>query len=315
MPVGRMDRGARADGALRPPTTDEPGDGKGAGRPVAGAAPADATDRGPGRSRSGAGPLSGWTVAVTRAAAQAGELARLLADAGASVLEVPLIRVEAPADDAPLRAAVRELGAFDWVVFTSANGVQGFWAALEQEGLDAAAIGAARIACIGPGTAGALERRGVRPDLIPHAYVAEALLDALERTGELAGKRVLLPRAATGRPILSDGLRARGAEVVEVETHRTVPDTTRAAELRAWLTADAIDVLTFTSPSTVAGFVASVGTGTGKALVAVIGPVTAAAARSAGLPVDVEAGDHTAGGLVEALVRRALQERRGGERV
>jgi len=263
----------------------------------------------------GGRPLSGWTVAVTRAAAQAGDLARLLAGHGASVLEVPLIRVEPPIDDAPLRAAIRELAAFDWVVFTSANGVEGFWAALQREAFDASALGATRTACIGPGTAAALARRGIRPDLVPGSYVAEALLDALGRTGDLAGKRILLPRAATGRPVLPDGLRARGAEVVEVETHRTVPDAARAAELRSWIAADALDAVTFTSPSTVESFVDSIGTATGRALVAVIGPVTAAAARAAGLPVHVEATDHTAEGLVGALVRRALQERRDDGRV
>lgn len=259
-------------------------------------------------------PLVGWTVVVTRAAAQAGDLARLLSDRGASVREVPLIRVEAPADDAPLRAAIRDLASFDWVVFTSANGVERFWAALERESLDAKALGAARIACIGPGTAAALARRGLRPDLVPDAYVAEALLEALEQAGELAGRRILLPRAA-GRPVLPDGLRDRGAEVVEVEAYRTVPETARAAELRSWLAASAIDAVTFTSPSTVASFVDSVGAETGRALVAVIGPVTAEAARRAGLPVHVQATDHTMLGLAEALARRALQERQGGGRV
>jgi len=264
--------------------------------------------------RPEARPLFGWTVVVTRTAAQAGDLARLLDERGASVLEVPLIRVEAPVDDAPLRAAIRGLAAFDWVVFTSANGVEWFWTALEHESLDARAFGAARIACIGPGTAAALARRGIRPDLVPDAYVGEALLDALERAGELSGKRILLPRAA-GRPVLPDGLRARGAEVVEVEAYRTVPETAGAAALRSWIAADAIDALTFTSPSAVASFADSVGTETGRALVAVIGPVTAEAARTAGLPVHVEATDHTMLGLAEALARRALQERPAGRRV
>jgi len=267
-----------------------------------------------GGQRPEARPLLGWTVVVTRAAAQAGDLARLLNDRGASVREVPLIRLEPPDDDAPLRAAVGSLGSFDWVVFTSANGVEWFWATLERESLDASAFGAARIACIGPGTAAALARRGIRPDLVPDAHVAEALLEALEQAGELSGTRILLPRAA-GRPVLPDGLRARGAEVVEVEAYRTVPETARAAELRSWLAADAIDALTFTSPSTVVTFVDSVGAETGRALVAVIGPVTADAARTAGLPVHIEATDHTMLGLAEALARHALQERRGGGRV
>src|SRR5690606_36039354 len=169
-------------------------------------------------------PLFGWTVVVTRAAAQADDLARLLDERGAAVLEVPLIRVEAPADAAPLRSAIRDLATFDWIVFTSANGVDWVWTALEREALDSRALRAARVACIGPGTAAALARRGIRPDLVPDAYVAEALLDALDRAAELPATRILLPRAARGRPVLPDGLRARGAEVLEVETYRTVPE-------------------------------------------------------------------------------------------
>lgn len=260
-------------------------------------------------------PLFGWTVVVTRTREQAGDLVRLLEDRGATVWDSPLIRVEPPADGAPLRAAVRSLATFDWVVFTSANGVTRFWEALEREALDARAFGAARVACIGPGTAAALARRGVRPDLVPEAYVAEALLDALARAGGVSGACILLPRAASGRPVLPEGLRALGAEVVEVEAYRTVPETAGAAELRSWLAAGRIDALTFTSPSTVASFVDSVGVETGRALVAAIGPVTADAARALGLPVHIVATEHTMAGLVEALAARAAEERRAGQRV
>jgi len=260
-------------------------------------------------------PLAGWTVAVMRAREQAGELVSLLEARGASVRVLPMIRIEPPADPGPLRQAVRSVGSFDWIVFLSANGVEGFWRELEAAGLDERAFAAARVACVGPGTAAALVRRGVEPALVPEEYVAEALLEALARADTLSGKRILLPRGAGGRAVLPEGLRVLGAEVAEVEAYRTVPETERAGELRELLGAGALDALVFTSPSTVDSFVRSVGPDPGRALVAAIGPVTARAAAAWGLAVHVCAEEHTVEGLVEALAARAAEERRRGRRV
>ena len=260
-------------------------------------------------------PLAGWTVAVMRAREQAGELVRLLEARGASVRVLPMIRIEPPADPEPLRRAVRSVGSFDWVVFLSVNGVEGFWRELDAAGLDAKAFAASRVACVGPGTAAALVRRGVEPAVVPEEYVAEALLEALARADTLLRKRVLLPRGAGGRPVLPEGLRALGAEVTEVEAYRTVPEAEHAGELRELLRAGAVDALVFTSPSTVDSFVRSVGADPGRALVAAIGPVTAQAAAARGLAVHVCAEEHSVTGLVEALASRAAEERRRGRRV
>lgn len=254
-------------------------------------------------------PLFGRRVVVTRARAQAADLVVALEDLGAEVDQFPMIRIVPPADPAPLRRAVEGLGGYDWIVFTSVNGVERFWEALEGEGLDARALGGVRVACVGPATAAALELRGVRADVVPTTAVGEAVVGAMEAAGaSLVGARVLLPLAAGARDVVERGLAAVGARADRVEAYRTVPDATGAERLREKLDASEVDVITFTSPSAVETFVASVGRDTGRAVIAVIGPVTAEAARKHGLPVDVEAAEHTTAGLVAALARHFGRE-------
>ena len=205
--------------------------------------------------------------------------------------------VEPPADAAPLRSAIRDLATFDWIVFTSANGVDWFWTALERESLDSPGASAPRGSrASAPGRPRPWPGGGFGPTWCPTRTSPRHCSTRWTGPAELPGTRILLPRAARGRPVLPDGLRARGAEVVEVEAYRTVPETARTAELRSWIAAGAIDALTFTSSSTVASFVDAVGTETGRALVAAIGPITAETARALGLPVHVEATDHTCSG-------------------
>jgi uroporphyrinogen III methyltransferase / synthase len=246
-------------------------------------------------------PLAGRTVVVTRPRAQAAALLERLEALGAQVVAFPAIRVVAPEDPGPLARAVRAVRSYDWVVLTSANGVERFMEALGQAGEDAGALACVRTACVGPATAAALARHGVQADVVPERFVAEGLDEAL-RSYDLAGARVLLPVAADARDVLPVALRARGAVVDQVTAYRSVPNREGAAAVRALLDADRIDAITFTSPSTVHSFLAAVGADTGRALIAVIGPVTAAAARSAGWPVAVEAEEHTTPGLVQALV-------------
>ncbi|HYH80211.1 MAG TPA: bifunctional uroporphyrinogen-III C-methyltransferase/uroporphyrinogen-III synthase, partial [Longimicrobium sp.] len=247
-------------------------------------------------------PLSGRTVVVTRARAQASAFAASLEALGAEVLQLPAIRVAPPADPQPLRDAAGCLDSFDWIVLTSANGVTCLFDALREAGRDARALGAARVCAIGPATAAELEKHGIRADLVPPEFVAESAVEALAANG-IAGKRVLVPAAEDARPVLADGLRARGAEVSEVVAYRTEPDGTGADEVRRRLAAGEVDLLTFTAGSTARNFASLVGADTGSAKVASIGPVTSQALRELGMRVDVEAEEATIDGLLRAVRR------------
>jgi uroporphyrinogen III methyltransferase / synthase len=242
-------------------------------------------------------PLFGRTVAVTRTAAQAGELSSRLRALGADVVEAPAIVITDPADGgAAVRDAVARVASYEWVVFTSANAVSRFVPLLR----DSRSLGAASVAAIGPGTADALRAHHIEPDLVPERFVAEALLDAFPPP-PTTGARVLLPRAAVAREVLPEGLRAAGWSVDVVEAYRTqqatVPDHVRARVAGA-------DAITFTSSSTVTGWLAAAGRDALPPVVACIGPITAATAREQGIDVVVEASVHTIDGLVDALVER-----------
>jgi uroporphyrinogen III methyltransferase/synthase len=245
-------------------------------------------------------PLSGRRIVVTRARAQASGFAAQLGALGAEVIQLPAIRVEAPEDPRPLLDAVACVDSFQWIVLTSVNGVDRFFAALREGGRDARALAGAAVCAIGPATAAELEKHGIRADLVPPEFVAESAVDALAAAG-VAGKRVLLPAAGDARPVLADGLRASGAEVMEVVAYRTVPDGAGAGEVRRRLDAGEVDVLTFTAASTARNFAALVGTAVGTAKVASIGPVTSAALRELGMAVHVEAEEATLDGLLRAV--------------
>jgi uroporphyrinogen III methyltransferase / synthase len=246
-------------------------------------------------------PLFGKRVVVTRARAQASGFAEQLEAMGAEVVQFPTIRIVPPADEAPLLDAAREVHSFHWIVFTSMNGVARFWDAIHRVGRDARSLGGVSVCAVGPATAAALEREGVRPDLIPEKFVAESVLRALQAHGDLAGRRVLFPRGELARPVLIEGLQAAGAEVVDVVAYRTVPDSGEVDRFRRLLADGAVDLVTFTSSSTVHNFVDLVGADVGRALVASIGPITSAAARERGLAVDIEADASTTEGLVSAI--------------
>ncbi len=246
-------------------------------------------------------PLRGLRIAVTRPAAQADDFLRGLRALGAEAVSHPTIRIQGPSDPEPLRQAVQSLDRFDWIVFTSANGVARFWHVLEAGG---GAVGwptQIRVAAIGPATAEALRGRGIEAEVMPEEYVAEAVANALIDLHELTGRKVLLPRAAEARKVLPERLRAAGAAVEEVVAYETGPDPEGIAELRNALDRGELDMVTFTSASTVREFVGQAGLDLGVARVAVIGPVTAAAARAAGLRVDVEAKDYTVDGMLVAI--------------
>jgi uroporphyrinogen III methyltransferase/synthase len=227
--------------------------------------------------------LFGRRVVVTRARAQASSLVEKLRALGAETIELPTIEIAGEPLDGLVPAS------YDWVAFTSVNAVERVLAGLR----DARAFGSAQVAAVGPGTSAALAARGIVADLVPASAVAEALVEAFPA----GAGRVLLPQAAAARPVLADGLRAKGWTVDVVEAYRTIPARPSDDALAAAAKADAI---AFTSSSTVTSWLAL-----GAPLppvVACIGPVTAATAAEHGVPVTVVATEHTVDGLVDALV-------------
>jgi uroporphyrinogen III methyltransferase/synthase len=234
-------------------------------------------------------PLHGQVVAVTRARAQASELAERLRELGADVVEAPAIRIEALAVELPA------LDGYALLCFTSPNGVHLFFDALPG---DARSLAGARVAAIGPGTAAALRSHGIAADVVPERSVAEGLLEALAAE-PLAGKRVLLARAASARDVLPDGLRELGAEVDVIALYETVAEPVDPEPLTA------ATYVTFTSSSTVNFFLSGGGVVANGARVVSIGPVTTETLRSHGIEPDVEAERHDIDGLVAALLADA----------
>jgi uroporphyrinogen III methyltransferase/synthase len=247
-------------------------------------------------------PLHGRKVVVTRARAQASELARTLDALGAESVELPAIRIEPRIDSDEVRRAVESLHAYALVCLTSANGVRLLFEAMAAQGRDARALANASVAAIGSGTEAALAAHGVIADIVPERFVAEALVEELNKL-ELDGKPVLVARAAEARELLPDALRKRGAQVDVVALYETVAETPDPEALKR---ASDADFITFTSSSTVRNFVEASANGIPEgAKVISIGPITSEAVREAGLTVDVEAERHDIGGLVEALLQAA----------
>jgi uroporphyrinogen III methyltransferase/synthase len=245
-------------------------------------------------------PLHGKRVVVTRARAQASELARSLEALGAEPIELPAIRIEPRLDTDEVRRAVGSLHAYALVCLTSSNGVNLLFEAMAEQGRDARALANASVAAIGAGTEAALAAHGVLADIVPDRFVAEELVTKLEEL-DLRGKPVLIARAAEARELLPDALRKRGAEVDVVTLYETVAEDPDPEALKR---AREADFITFTSSSTVRNFFEKAGkNGISKeAQVISIGPVTSEAIREAGLSVDVEAERHDIQGLVGALL-------------
>jgi uroporphyrinogen III methyltransferase/synthase len=256
-------------------------------------------------------PLFGKRVLVTRPEGQSDGLAQALRDLGAEPIELPTIRIAPVEDQSPLHEAAGKLGSYDWVIFTSVNGVRHFCAGLWHTGADARAFGQAKIAAIGPATAEALGAYGLRADLIPSEYRGEAVADALRtRVGDLRGQRVLLARAAVARDALPDLLRQAGAEVQVLPVYRAVPAPAESYEkIRARLREGSVDIATFTSPSTLNRLLDALGPDAGGLLGAVtsaaIGPITAQALLERGINPQIVAKTYTSDGLIAALVEHA----------
>jgi uroporphyrinogen III methyltransferase/synthase len=251
-------------------------------------------------------PLWGKTVVVTRSREQASQLVELLAAAGARCLEVPTIEIGPPDDWTPLDAALKKLSQYHWVVFTSANGVKGFLERLFGQGKDVRALGSAKIAAIGPATAQALQPWGLKADVVPHAFKAEVLLAALSPL-VAPGSRILLARAQIAREVLPQGLVRLGAKVEVAPVYKARPPREIPPEAAAALKEGRVDLLTFTSSSTVHNFVKLLSKERVQVLaagakVAAIGPITAATLKEYGLTPQIQPADFTIPALAAAIV-------------
>ena len=251
-------------------------------------------------------PLFGKRVLVTRARSQASRLAELLEAHGAETVQAPAIRICPVTDTKELDTAIKNVGRYDWMTFTSPNGVRGLRQRLTALSLDSRALSGVRIATVGPATAKAVEEMGIRPDLAPQVYAADGLVNAFAAEGVNTGRALCL-RSDIGRETLPDGLRRAGLEVDEVVAYRTemAPESMEAAREALRDGTRGVDATTFTSSSTVTNLVRLLNDDIepiNRTVVVCIGPVTARTATDQGIRVDVVAKPQTIEGLVDSLV-------------
>ena len=251
-------------------------------------------------------PLMGKRIVVTRAREQASDLIKLLSDLGADCLECPTIKVVPPDDWKPLDTAIENISSYDWLVFTSVNGVNFFFERLFAKGKDARALGKLNTAAIGPATERRLFNFGLKSDIVPKNYIAESIIEAF-KDEDVKGKKILLPRAKDARPILPVELTKMGVTVDEIISYYTKEDPDSANLLSKRLKEDTIDLITFTSSSTVKNFKALLPdnifeTQLKDITVACIGPITAETARDLGFDVNIVADSFTIPGLCEAIL-------------
>ncbi len=252
-------------------------------------------------------PLRGKKILITRARDQAGQFSTLLRKLGAEVIEFPTIEVVPPLRWEELDRAISRLDSYDWIIFTSANGVKFFWERLKEKGKEDPFPFRLKICAIGPATAKQLKEKGVRIDYVPKEYIAEAILGGFERMA-IQGKHILLARARVARDVLPRGLRKAGARVDVVETYRTIKPRGGAKKLRQLLSVGEIDTVTFTSSSTVNHFMELLKKEDWKMLlngvaIACIGPVTASTAKEWGMSVHIQPEAYTIPAMTEAIAR------------
>lgn len=259
-----------------------------------------------GKSKVGPKPLSGRCVMITRPRHQSGSFVRGLEELGAEVIECPTIEIIPPESYVPLDRTIQVLHEYDWIVFTSVNGVREFLDRLQFLGKNESDLEGIRLAAIGPETAREIASHGIQVEFVPAEYRAEGILHGLN-PAEVEGKRFLLPRAATARDILPRTLKKWGAEVDVVQAYRTVPAKGSAAILSGVLSEHKVDMVTFTSSSTVKYFVDLISPVELRKFfnvvaVACIGPITKGTAESNRIRVDVVAKEYTVPGLIEVVV-------------
>jgi uroporphyrinogen III methyltransferase/synthase len=256
-------------------------------------------------------PLSGKRIVVTRTRKQASELSNQLRALGAEVVELPTIRIEPPTELREFAELVQDAHSYDWIIFTSPNGVEAFFEMFFKLYDDVREIGASRIAAIGPATAQRVKDYHVHVDLQPAEFVAEAIVREFIKQGGVENLRILIARAEKARDVLPKKLSGLGAIVDEGFAYRTVPETRDATGARRRLLEEGADLITFTSSSTVENFLA-LGVPWPKGMqVASIGPITSKTARDHGLKIGVEARRHDVEGLVEAIRNFFAKDRNG----
>jgi len=248
-------------------------------------------------------PLFGKRVLVPRARHQASVLSELLSERGTQPVELPVIEIQPVVDTEELDQAILNLGRYQWLVLTSVNGVEALFGHLYSLKLDARALGTLKIGCIGPATARAIENRGIIPDYVPEVYSGRGFIEGLKSLN-VAGQSFLLLRADIADTELVEGIRQLGATAHEIVLYRTTPATGASDHARKMLQAGQVDVITFTSSSTVTNLIAIFKGDKpviDNTIVACIGPKTADTATRAGLKVDIVAREHTIPGLVAAI--------------
>ena len=248
-------------------------------------------------------PLSGKRVIITRPQHQAISLTKPLEALGAEVVQTPVIRIEPPEDLEPIVQAITHLDSYDWIIFTSVNGVHAF--------LDKAQVTVHnRIAAIGPATAEALENRGLHVSVLPERFVAESLFDALEKFTNIRGQRFLLPRADIARETLPNMLQSAGASANVIVAYRTVTSPEDVSRANALVRTSKVDAVTFTSGSTVRSFFSEHDEIVRERCVpASIGPITSKALRELQVEPIIEAKYYSTAGLVDAIHEHFSKEK------
>ena len=259
-------------------------------------------------------PLFGKRVLVTRVRSQASALSKLLSEHGAEPIEMPVIAVKEMPDYGELDQAILSLSHYHWVVFTSVNGVESFFTRLGMRGMDAREFKDIKLCAVGPATAAALERYGLKVDYTPPEYTTEAIAAGF-KDKDIRGKQILLPRSEIAPGELIEKLTSLGAKVEQVPAYRVIPATDSVSLGKQMLLERKIDIVTFTSSSTVRNLVSLLGEdwhALDETTVACIGPVTAATANELGLRIDIVAKEHTIPGLVDAIMQKYSNNVKGG---
>jgi uroporphyrinogen-III synthase len=258
-------------------------------------------------------PLAGTRILVGRASHQAGSLSASLRSLGASVIEIPFIEIRKPHSYRQLDDALKNIKSYDWLILTSANGVEAMWERVRKVRITRSNLKHLQIAAIGPATKKAIGRHGLKVKMVPEEYVAESVVKGLR--DKVNGKRVVLIRAKIARDVIPEELRAAGAHVDVIEAYETVVPEKSRARLRALLltknAARRPHIVTFTSSSSARNFAELLGKFKAAQLssgplkhvqFASIGPVTSATLRELHMPVAIEAREFTMGGLIRAIV-------------